>query len=111
VKSWNAAIQSISQLSLLLPCKENLMSARKTSTLALAAAAAMLFASVSMNAAAANEGKLKCEGVNACKGQSACKTAKNACKGQNACKGAGFLELTKAECDAAHAAAKKAEKH
>jgi hypothetical protein len=81
------------------------------STLALAAAAAMLFATVSMNAAAADEGKVKCDGVNACKGQSACKTAKNACKGQNACKGAGFLELTKAECDAAHSAAKKSEKH
>jgi hypothetical protein len=83
------------------------MSARK-STLALAAAAAVMFATVSFNAAAADEGKVKCEGVNACKGQSACKTAKNACKGQNACKGAGFLELTKAECEAAHAQAKKA---
>jgi hypothetical protein len=83
------------------------MSARK-STLALAAAAAVMFATVSINAAAADEGKVKCEGVNACKGQSACKTAKNACKGQNACKGAGFLELTKAECEAAHAQAKKA---
>ena len=86
------------------------MSARKT-TLALAAAAAVLFATVSINAAAADEGKVKCEGVNACKGQSACKTAKNSCKGQNACKGAGFLELTKSECDAAHAQAKKATKN
>jgi hypothetical protein len=49
--------------------------------------------------------------VNACKGQSACKSARNACKGQNSCKGAGFLELTKAECDAAHAQAKKAGKN
>ncbi len=87
------------------------MSARKT-TLALAATAAVMFATVSVNAAAADEGKVKCEGVNACKGQAACKTARNACKGQNACKGAGFLELTKAECDAAHAQAKKAgDKH
>ena len=82
------------------------MSARTTS-LALAAAAAVMFATVSFNAAAADEGKVKCEGVNACKGQSACKTAKNACKGQNACKGAGFLELTQAECAAAHAQARK----
>ena len=67
------------------------MSARKT-TLALAAAAA-------------DEGKVKCEGVNACKGQSSCKSAKNSCKG------AGFLELTKSECDAAHAQAKKATKN
>ena len=87
------------------------MSARKTSTLALATAAAMLFATVSMNAAAADEGKVQCAGVNACKGQSARKSAKNACKGQNTCKGAGFLELSKAECDAAQAQAKKAEKH
>jgi hypothetical protein len=40
-------------------------------------------------------------GANACKGQGACKTASNACKGQNACKGKGFMEMTKAECDAA----------
>jgi hypothetical protein len=95
---------------LLCPSKEISMSARKT-TLALAAAAAVMFATVSVNAAAADEGKVKCEGVNSCKGQSSCKTAKNACKGQNACKGAGFLELTKAECDAAHAQAKKATKN
>jgi hypothetical protein len=81
------------------------MTAGKTSRMALAAAAAVLFASVSVNAGAAEEGKVKCEGVNACKGQSACKTAKNACKGQNACKHAGFLELTKAECEAAKAKA------
>jgi hypothetical protein len=86
------------------------MSARKT-TLALAAAAAVMFATVSVNAAAADEGKVKCEGVNACKGQSSCKSAKNSCKGQNSCKGAGFLELTKSECDAAHAQAKKATKN
>src|SRR3954467_14940578 len=77
-----------------VPSKENSMSARKT-TLALAAAAAVMFATISVNAAAADEGKLKCEGVNACKGQSSCKSATNACKGQNSCKGAGFLELTK----------------
>ncbi len=86
------------------------MSARK-STLALAAAAALMFATVSINAVAADEGKVKCEGVNACKGQSACKSARNSCKGQNSCKGAGFLELTKAECDAAHAQAKNAGKN
>jgi hypothetical protein len=91
-----------------VPSKEFPMSARKTTAFALAAAAAVMFATVSVNAAAADEGHVKCEGVNACKGQSACKTAKNSCKGQNACKGAGFLELTKAECDAAHAQAKKA---
>ena len=76
------------------------MSARKT-TLALAAAAAVMFATVSVNAAAADEGKVKCEGVNACKGQSACKSANNACKGQNSCKGQGYLETASAdECTA-----------
>ena len=77
----------------------------------IAAAAATLFlagATMSSPTFAAGEGK--CVGANACKGQSACKGAANACKGQNACKGAGFLELTKAECEAAHAAAKKAGK-
>ena len=44
---------------------------------------------------------VKCTGSNACKGQSSCKGASNACKGQNACKGKGFMEMTKAECDAA----------
>ncbi len=53
--------------------------------------------------ARADEGKVKCEGVNSCKGQSACKSANNACKGQNSCKGKGFMEMTKAECDAAKA--------
>lgn len=83
------------------------MTIRKTSGLALAAAAAVLFASASFTAGAADEGKVKCDGVNGCKAQSACKTAKNSCKGQNACKGAGFLELTKAECEAAKAKAPK----
>lgn len=49
----------------------------------------------------ADEAKVHCMGVNACKGQSACKTANSSCKGQNACKGQGFMEMTKAECDAA----------
>ena len=43
--------------------------------------------------------------MNSCKGQSACKSANNACKGQNSCKGKGFVEMTKAECDAAKAKA------
>jgi hypothetical protein len=66
------------------------MTARHTTRLALAAAAAVLFASTTVNAGEAVEGKVKCEGV-------------NACKGQNSCKGLGFLELAKAECDAAKA--------
>ena len=75
----------------------------KISGLALAAAAAALFSMVSVANAGegAHDGKVKCEGVNSCKGSSACKTANNACKGQNSCKGMGFMEMTKAECDAA----------
>jgi hypothetical protein len=86
------------------------MSSRKFSSVALAAAAAVMFSTVAVNTASAEEAKVKCEGVNACKGQSACGTANNACKGQNACKGAGYLSLTKAECDAAKAKAAKEKK-
>ncbi len=83
------------------------MSSRKMSSVALAAAAAVLFSTAPfMTASAADEGKVKCEGVNSCKGHSACKSANNSCKGQNSCKGKGFLEMTKAQCDAAKAKAK-----
>lgn len=75
----------------------------KISGAAVATAAALLFASVSTPVSAADEAKVKCEGVNGCKGQSACATATNACQGQNSCKGHGYLMLTKAECDAAKA--------
>jgi uncharacterized membrane protein len=74
---------------------------------ALAAAAAVLFSTVAASEARAEEGKVKCEGVNSCKGRSACKSANNACKGQNSCKGKGFVNLTKADCDAAKAKAGK----
>ncbi len=76
------------------------MNSRILSSVALAASA------VAVSTARADEGKVKCEGVNSCKGHSACKSANNACKGQNSCKGKGFLEMTKAECDAAKAKAK-----
>ena len=86
---------------------------RKNSTgVALATAAAMLFSSALVGTASAADeakadaAKIHCTGVNSCKGQSACKSANNACKGQNSCKGKGFLEMTKADCDAAKAKAK-----
>lgn len=79
---------------------------KKLSSLALAAAV-MFSTAPLMTAHAADEAKVKCEGVNACKGASACGTASNACAGKNSCKGAGFLMLTKAECDAAKAKLKK----
>lgn len=77
------------------------MTTRKISGIALATAAALMFSTAGVTVANAEEGKVKCEGVNGCKGTSACATATNSCKGQNACKGHGYLELTKAECDAA----------
>jgi len=81
---------------------------KKLSSLAMATAAAVMFSTAPLTAAnAADEAKVKCEGVNACKGTSACGTAANACAGKNTCKGQGFLMLSKAECDAAKAKAKK----
>ena len=61
------------------------MNTRKTGSIALAAAAAIMFSTASFTAAAADDGKVKCEGVNSCKGQ-------------------GFtMTSTKADCDAAKA--------
>jgi uncharacterized membrane protein len=82
------------------------MNSRMLSGVALAAAAAVMFSTAAVSTATADEAKVKCEGVNSCKGHSACKSANNACKGQNSCKGKGFMEMTKAECDAAKAKAK-----
>jgi hypothetical protein len=81
---------------------------KKFSGVALATAAAMLFSTAAvLPAHAADEAKVKCEGANSCKGKGACATAKNSCAGQNSCKGQSYVLLTKAECDAAKAAAKK----
>jgi hypothetical protein len=82
----------------------------KISGAAIATAAALLFGSVATPVVAADEAKVKCEGVNACKGQGACATAQNSCQGQNSCKGHGYLLLSKAECDAAKAKMKEKEK-
>ena len=80
----------------------------KNSGVAAATAAALLFGSaLATTAMAGTDGKIHCAGVNSCKGQSACKSANNACKGQNSCKGKGFLEMSKADCDAAKAKAGK----
>jgi hypothetical protein len=81
---------------------------KKLSSLAMATAAAVMFSTAPLTAAnAADEAKVKCEGVNACKGTSACATASSSCAGKNACKGHGFSMMTKAECDAAKAKLKK----
>ncbi len=80
---------------------------KKLTGLALAAAAAGMFATAGIGSAfAAEEGKIHCEGVNACKGKSDCKGAKNACQGQNACKGQGYVSMTEKDCKAAKAKAK-----
>ena len=65
------------------------------SGVALAAAAAALFATGAMLAPAvhaAEGGKVQCMGINSCKGHSDCKTATSDCKGLNSCKGQGWME-------------------
>ena len=81
------------------------MNARKLTGLALATAAAGLFATAGIPAAFADKemAKVHCDGVNSCKGHSACQTATSACKGQNSCKGKGWMYLSKEECIAAKA--------
>jgi len=74
------------------------------SGVAIASAAAALFAvgtSFSTPVQAADDGAVKCAGVNTCKGTSDCATAKSQCKGQNSCKGQGWVNKTAAECKAA----------
>jgi hypothetical protein len=80
--------------------------ATRAGGVALATAAALLFASMAATTASADEAKVKCTGVNSCKGQSSCKSAKNSCKGLNSCKGQGFVEMSKSDCTAAKAKAK-----
>ena len=87
------------------------MSTRKHfSTMALATAAAVLFSSAPLVAAAADSAKVKCDGGNSCKGKSECSTPTNACAGQNACKGQGYVMMEKAACTAAQAVNKPAAK-
>lgn len=78
----------------------------KTTGLALATAAAALFASATSLAektpAGGSEAKVRCDRVNKCGGLSQCKTPANAGgKGQNKCAAQGMLFLTRAECEAA----------
>lgn len=74
-------------------------SVKKATGLAIATAAAGMFAlAVPMSAATAAE-DVHCMGVNACKGHSSCKTASSSCKGQNSCKGQGFVAVSKDTCE------------
>lgn len=78
------------------------MKVTKTTGVALAVAAAGMFAMAPMTVTVAGEGKVHCYGVNKCKGHNDCKTANNACKGKASCKGQGFLSMSsKEECEKA----------
>lgn len=73
----------------------------KLSTLAMAAAAALLFSAAPMTAvqaATGSDAKVHCFGVNKCKGHNDCKTASNACKGHASCKGKGFVSMSDHAC-------------
>jgi len=85
-----------------------MISAKKLTGLALATAAAAMFAAAPV-AIAGEKGtsQIHCEGANSCKGKSACQTASNACKGQNSCKGKGWTEMTAEECETAKIEMKK----
>lgn len=69
----------------------------KLTGIALATAAAAMFAATPVTAAESDGNAVKCVGVNACKGMSSCKTADSSCKGQNSCKGHGFVEVRSAD--------------
>jgi hypothetical protein len=88
------------------------MKTSRITGLAIAAAAASLFATAGISTAfAADEATVKCENSSACKGHGACKTTHNACKGQNACKGAGMtMQKSEADCKTAQEANKPADK-
>ena len=76
------------------------MKANKTTNVAMAIAAASLFAFAPMSAVqAGSDAKVHCYGVNKCKGHNDCKSASNACKGQSACKGKGFVTMSAKACD------------
>ena len=74
--------------------------AKKTTGVALAAAAAAMFAVAPMSASAA-ETAGKCFNINSCKGQGACATATTSCAGQNSSAGQCWVKRTKAECEEA----------
>lgn len=69
---------------------------------ALALAAAGLFATLPTQVVAEEASTVQCFGVNACAGKNDCKTMKNECKGRGACKGQGFKYMSVADCNAAH---------
>ena len=79
------------------------MNRRQLGTAAAAAAFALLAVGAPLTSVvAAQDGGVKCAGVNSCKGLSECKTATSECKGLNGCKGEGWVTKSSAEeCTAA----------
>jgi hypothetical protein len=75
-----------------------MITAKKTTGFALAAAAATMFAIAPMSASA-GETSGKCFDINSCKGLSACATATSSCAGQNSCAGQGWVKRTKSACE------------
>ena len=76
------------------------MKASKTTNIAMAVAAASLFAFAPMSVTqASDDANVKCFGVNKCKGNNDCKSANNSCKGKNSCKGQGFVLMSSSACD------------
>jgi len=85
----------------------------KLTGVTLAAAAAGLFATltvgnaVAADQASADKASVKCEHSTSCKGHGECSSASNACKGMNSCKGKGWTtQKSEADCKAAQAAVK-----
>ncbi len=82
------------------------MTTSKNQFLIRAAIAGILGAStmgLSSTTLAAEDTSMKghCVGANSCKSKGGCsQKGKNDCAGKNGCGGKGFLETTKAECDA-----------
>ena len=76
------------------------MRAIKTTNIAMAVAAATMFAFAPISSTmAASDANVHCYGVNKCKGHNDCKSASNACKGMASCKGQGFVAMSEAACD------------
>lgn len=73
--------------------------AKKLSGIAIATAAAGMFAVANVPMSASAGETIHCVGVNACKGHSSCKTANSSCKGQNSCKGQGFVSVSAEVCE------------
>ncbi len=76
------------------------MKINKSTGVALALAAAGMFAAAPMavNAGSGHD-NVHCYGVNKCKGNNDCKSASNACKGKSSCKGKGFVAMSESACE------------